>query len=672
MPVAGRHARLAVGAALAALALTAPLSAAAEPSTPAPAHPPATIDVRLSGTAAVRVRDGRLAGAALRPVDAVLGAQSGARVRRLFGAAGAGRPALARWVRVGVPDGVDAAALARRLAALPAVATATVTPAPVRPPTPDLTAAQGYRGAATLGGIDALFAQGVAGGLGGNVRIVDVEYAWNREHEDLSKAWGDEATLTNGVPCDPWDSDDHGTAVLGELVADDNGFGVTGLAPQVRLGLVNASSSEFGSCVWNLAEGVALAADHTVPGDVILLEQQTAGPNQVDPNADEGLVPVEWNEAVRAAIADATARGRIVVEPAANGSEDLDAAVYEDPDGVNWFSRDSGAIVVGAGNAPGCTQFSGEPARGRLAFSNFGSRVDVQGWGACVTTTGYGNLWGADASEWYTSDFAGTSSASPIVAGAAAVLSSIAATRSTHLTSAGARSILKSTGQGQVFGAAGNIGPLPLLPAAIPTIPSSITGAADQLAPHEASLTGTMNPAGVPTSFRFEYGTTVAYGAVTPEVPAGTATADASTVVRVTGLAASTTYHVRLTALRDGAVVASGDDVTFTTPAEPPAGGGVTGVTGVAPATPPSSVAGVVGAGTRAPRLTRRVALARTRSALAARYGRRWRTRRNLQLRCTAVAGGFRCRATWRSGGRRYAVRAWVRVRGDRVRVTLS
>ena len=68
-----------------------------------------------------------------------------------------------------------------------------------------------------------------------------------------------------------------------------------------------------------------------------------------------------------------------------------------------------------------------QPDRSRLSFSTYGSRVDVQGWGHNVTTTGYGGLFtgGGDPNQYYTATFNGTSSASPIVAGAAAALQGI-------------------------------------------------------------------------------------------------------------------------------------------------------------------------------------------------------------------------------------------------------
>ncbi|MAE69046.1 MAG: hypothetical protein CME06_01100 [Gemmatimonadetes bacterium] len=73
--------------------------------------------------------------------------------------------------------------------------------------------------------------------------------------------------------------------------------------------------------------------------------------------------------------------------------------------------RDSGAILVGAG-----TPSNHAPEY----FTNYGSRIDCQGYGSGVYSTGYGDLWEPEIDQAYTSSFSGTSSASPIVTGAAA------------------------------------------------------------------------------------------------------------------------------------------------------------------------------------------------------------------------------------------------------------
>lgn len=322
------------------------------------------------------------------------------------------------------------------------------------PVTPNFTPQQGYRNAAP-GGIDADIASRVCAGRGDEVRIIDIEYSWNQSHEDLSKAAS--ALIANGTFEDPFGSTNHGTAVLGEMIADDNGIGVTGAVHRAALNLVNANTTDG----YRLAAAIDLAHANLVAGDLILIEQQIAGPNGCDADTQVGCVAVEWIQAYYDAIVAATSDGILVVEAAGNGAQDLgDTGTYGDP--FPSGRADSGAIVVGAGAAPTC---SANP-RSRLGFSNFGPRVNVQGWGQCVATTGYGFLHvGAGMNEWYTGSFGGTSSASPIVTSAAASVSSAAQslTGSAPLPTA-VRSLLISTGTAQDTGPdSGHIGPLPNL-----------------------------------------------------------------------------------------------------------------------------------------------------------------------------------------------------------------
>ena len=286
------------------------------------------------------------------------------------------------------------------------------------------------------------------------MRIVDVEYSWNQSHEDLDAASSGGVLIPNGTPSDPFSNNDHGTAVLGELISTNDSLGVTGIAHGAGIGLVNANNTGDG---YDLADSIDTAVAALGPGDVILIEQQTAGANGGCGSDQVGCVAVEWVQAYYDAIVSATSAGVIVVEAAGNGNEDLgDTGDYGSPfpDG----RADSGAIIVGAGAAPGC----GSPARGRLSFSTFGPRVNVQGWGQCVVTTGYGDLQGASmSSDAYTDTFGGTSSASPIVTGAAAILSSVAQQQGVTWMLQQVRARLVATGSAQQFGASGNIGPLP-------------------------------------------------------------------------------------------------------------------------------------------------------------------------------------------------------------------
>jgi hypothetical protein len=86
---------------------------------------------------------------------------------------------------------------------------------------------------------------------------------------------------------------------------------------------------------------------------------------------------------------------------------------------------------------------------------------------------------------------------------------------------------------------------------------------ADGVSTSSATLTGSVDPAGEPTSYRFEYGTGGGYGnaTATAVVPAGAAQGVAATI---TGLAPGTVYHFRLAAA-NSAGSATTSDVAFAT-----------------------------------------------------------------------------------------------------------
>jgi hypothetical protein len=196
------------------------------------------------------------------------------------------------------------------------------------------------------------------------------------------------------------------------------------------------------------------------PGDVLLIEAQTFGP-RVD------FVPPEWDQAEFDAISIATAAGIIVVETAGNGGEDLDDPVFNGA--FDRAVRDSGALIVGAG--ADLYYPPDQPDLSRLDFSTYGTRVDLQGWGDDVVTTGYGDAFdgGGDPDQYYTDLFSGTSSAAPMVASAAAILQGVQmACGGDPLSPATVRDILVETGTPQVAGPfPGNIGPRPDLRAAL-------------------------------------------------------------------------------------------------------------------------------------------------------------------------------------------------------------
>lgn len=156
-------------------------------------------------------------------------------------------------------------------------------------------------------GMDVRYAWTLPGGKGENVKIVDIELNWNLNHNDLTAAVSDAFILVKGIDRLPDDVQNeaninHGTAVLGELVAADDGIGVTGIAHRARIGLLNPLTN---GTTPDVAGAIRRAASKLEAGDIMLLELSVAGP-RFDPFAGRGLVPVEFDPEIFAAITEAT------------------------------------------------------------------------------------------------------------------------------------------------------------------------------------------------------------------------------------------------------------------------------------------------------------------------------------------------------------------------------
>lgn len=302
-------------------------------------------------------------------------------------------------------------------------------------------------------GIDAAYAWSLPGGRGDNVKVIDCEWGWQFNHHDLAQ---NNLGLVGGSNDA---STDHGTAVMGEIGGDHNPVGVHGIAPNARLG----GSSVNGQ---GTAGAMVKAAQNLSAGDILLIEMHRRGPNGTQ-GGQQGYIAMEWWPDDFAAIRYAVGRGIIVVEAAGNGWEDLDKALYDTPQAgfpaswknpFNSKNPSSDAVLVGAGSPPPGTHGRntspwGLPYvdRARCGFSNYGSRVDAQGWGWEVTTCGYGDLYdGGGQTQLYTDTFSGTSSASPIVVGALAAAQGVLKQTDVPLmTSARARQVLQGSGSGQ-------------------------------------------------------------------------------------------------------------------------------------------------------------------------------------------------------------------------------
>jgi hypothetical protein len=114
-----------------------------------------------------------------------------------------------------------------------------------------------------------------------------------------------------------------------------------------------------------------------------------------------------------------------------------------------------------------------------------------------------------------------------------------------------------------------------VLAAMLAVAPTATTGPADSITRTSATLTGTVDPNGSATTYRFEYGTTTAYGLQTAESDAGSGDAAVDAQAAISGLTPQTTYHYRIVATSpDG--TANGADRTLRT-ADAPRPPGVSG-----------------------------------------------------------------------------------------------
>ena len=354
--------------------------------------------------------------------------------------------------------GTDLQGLIASLGELDGVVMVGRAPTPVAPPkaaasmpAEDHESLQNYLRPSANGGIGAIPAWSL-GLSGAGVAMCDIEYDFDENHCDLPPI-----EILGFDPVSPF-GDAHGTAVFGEMISLDDGEGTKGIAhgateiyfsPQY-----NGSTNDIGAAVYRATAAMP-------EGSVIVLEVQIGGPNGE-------YVPMEWWPPYYDAVVNAIANGMVVVQAAGNGGENLDDPIYATGNfGHHPFlaENDSGSIIVGAGAAyPSCW---GVSARGKLSFSNYGSRVNLQGYGNCVATLAYGDLENTESCD-FTATFSGTSSATPIVSGACMLVQEFARDLlGRNLGCQEIRELLADTGRPQTNASNGNIGPLPDVMAAL-------------------------------------------------------------------------------------------------------------------------------------------------------------------------------------------------------------
>ena len=327
------------------------------------------------------------------------------------------------WIAVGADIGVIGTIFVAT-----AVGTGTGTATPITIPLPlDQTydfINSGFSG----GGIDIAGMEAFTTGIGvdstcilGNLTQIGViDYSAIIDHVDLLGQVTVEAGQTIVVPA-PGTSTiinpDHGTAVLGVLVAADNGYGMTGLLPLAQATFFPAVTLAQGG---RLVSALVSAGEQFTDGDVLCvpLEYGAGFTLASDPFVNQLFNVID-------------SLGTTVVIPAGNGG--FIVQEVEEPIAITvgavWPGRQT-PVPFGSANSlfAGGTPYPGVEYC-RFRSSNWSETigaggVDVAGWGTAICTLGEGTLFNdattgvpATPQQNYQANFGQTSGACSMIAG---------------------------------------------------------------------------------------------------------------------------------------------------------------------------------------------------------------------------------------------------------------
>ncbi len=226
------------------------------------------------------------------------------------------------------------------------------------------------------------------------VRVAILDSGIDSTHPDLLVAGGASCRSSNCVvetpPSDPFG---HGTHIAGTVGALDNGVGVVGVAPGVRLWSVRVLDAQG-----NGELSAVLAGLEWVTGQAPTIEVA---------NASFGCECV--SSALDAAVDRLTAAGTSLVVAAGNAAQNAGGIAPANHPSVLAVS--AFADYDGQPGASAPSSCSTERDDHFALFSNFGSVIDLAAPGVCIVSTVPGGYLAAS----------GTSMAAPHVAGAAAL-----------------------------------------------------------------------------------------------------------------------------------------------------------------------------------------------------------------------------------------------------------
>ena len=245
-----------------------------------------------------------------------------------------------------------------------------------------------------------------------DVAIVDTGIAL---HPDLNVAGGYNCSSADHAAWN--DNNHHGTHVAGTVGALDNGYGVVGVAPGVRLWAVKILN----------AQGSGLISWYICGLDWILAQRDPVDPTRplieavnmsvTKAGSDDHNCGLTNHDPLHQAICRVVAGGITVVAAAANDHHNAARnipAAYDEVITVSALADTDGRPGGLGGNA--CFSWGTYDKDDTFAdFSNYGTDVDIMAPGKCIVSTVPGNSYAT---------ISGTSMAAPAVTGAVALYKS--------------------------------------------------------------------------------------------------------------------------------------------------------------------------------------------------------------------------------------------------------
>jgi subtilisin len=243
-----------------------------------------------------------------------------------------------------------------------------------------------------------------------DVAIVDTGI--DRTHPDLNVVGGVNCSTTNRAAW--YDSNGHGTHVAGIVGALDNGIGVVGVAPGVRLWSVRILDPAGNGLISWYVCGLDWITAQRDPADPTRPLFEAANMSVAKPGTDDHNCGLTNHDLMHQAVCRLVASGVTVVAAAGNNSFNasrLIPASYDEVITVSALADTDGRPGGLGGNA--CYSWNSYDKDDTFAdFSNYGADVDLIAPGKCILSTLPNNSYGT---------MSGTSMAAPLVTGAAAL-----------------------------------------------------------------------------------------------------------------------------------------------------------------------------------------------------------------------------------------------------------